>query len=284
MQFSDIFRFLRRFSAGAALAAALAAPAAAQTADSGAAAGALTIPDTVPVPKPKYIPPQQAEEPTGRQAAPPAAAPATAGAAAAERQAQQNLPVPSPAPAGNSGSAAISLAEAQQLAQNLADKFSQIRTMMGDFVQFDPRGGMSTGTFYLERPGRILFDYHDTPVRVICDGQAIAVNNRKLGSWNLYDLSKSPLNLLLADRINIANGRLLEFTQEQNATILVLGDATGHSKIRMIFDPQTYELKQWTMTDNGQDTTIQIVNARTGVQFADNMFSIAYYRSGKKRN
>jgi len=257
-----------------------------------AADNAAPLPDAVPVPKPKYIPPQSPRKPEaapGANSAPavttgPEAAPGggdNAAEAAQNAIAPQNAPIPTPAPP--SGTQKIGLQDAQQLAQQLADRFSQIRTMMGDFVQFDPRGGMSTGSFYLQRPGKILFDYVNAPVRVICDGSTIAVNNRRLGSWNLYDLQKSPLNLLLADKINIANGRLLEFTQEPNAITLVLGDATGRAKIRMIFDAGTYDLKQWTMTDNGQDTTIQIMNTKTGVQFADNMFNINYYRYPKKR-
>lgn len=284
-----------------------------------ASASVYNPPADVPVPQPKIKPaanileaPASAPQPainqnsSGQNSFGLGSPPEQAGQNAAL---PQNFPVPSPAPAplpgGQAGSAAdgqksaapgannadgkasgtenIGLADAQKLAQNLADKFSQIRTMMGEFIQFDARGGMTTGTFYLERPGKILFDYKDTPLRVICDGQTIAVNNRKLRSWSLYELGKSPLSLLLADKITIANGRLLEFTQEPAAITLVLGDATGRAKIRMIFDAKTYELKQWTMTENGQDTTIQVMNTKTDIEFADNMFNINYYRFPKKR-
>lgn len=223
-------------------------------------------PEDVPIPQPKLIPnasaniavpfPEIMGQSDGRYQSP--------------EQTEQET--------GGSGTAQIGLEKAQEMAQILADKFSQIRMMMGNFVQFDARGGVSTGAFYLERPGKILFDYKDTPLRVICDGRNIAVNNRRLRSWNLYDLSKSPLSLLLSDKINIANGRLLEFTQEPSATTLVLGDATGHSKIMLIFDAKTYGLKQWTMTENGQDTTVQIMNVKTDIEFTKNMFNIDYYR------
>jgi len=239
----------------------------------------------VPVPLPT-LKPGSAAGSAPEIAAPAPAAPlpgeppaASAGSLAAPPLAAGDSGQNSQAGAGRSaGETKIGLAQAQKMAQILADKFSQIRVMMGEFVQFDPRGAMTTGTFYLERPGRILFDYKDSPLRVICDGNVIAVNNRKLRSWSLYELEKSPLNLLLADKITIANGRLLEFTQEPKAVTLVLGDTTGRARIRMIFDAQTYELKQWTMSENGQDTTIQVLNTRTDIEFADNMFNIDYYR------
>jgi len=239
----------------------------------------------VPVPLPT-LKPGSATGSTPEIAAPAPAAPlpgeppaASAGSLAAPPLAAGDSGQNSQTGTGKSvGETKIGLAQAQKMAQILADKFSQIRVMMGEFVQFDPRGAMTTGTFYLERPGRILFDYKDSPLRVICDGNVIAVNNRKLRSWSLYELEKSPLNLLLADKITIANGRLLEFTQEPKAVTLVLGDTTGRARIRMIFDAQTYELKQWTMSENGQDTTIQVLNTRTDIEFADNMFNIDYYR------
>jgi|GEM_PF-752651 len=257
-------------------------------AGAGADSAAPAAPDIAPVPQPKYIPPQK-PNPIAPSNAPASAPAAPAGDASSDNAGQaadgivapQNPPTPVPSP-GNGGTEKIGLQDAQQRAQDLADKFSQIRTMMGDFVQFDPRGHMSVGHFYLQRPGRILFDYTNSPLRVICDGAKIAVNNQRLGSWNYYDLNKSPLNLLLADKINISNGRLLEFTQEPNAITVVLGDATGRARIKMIFDPN-YNLKQWTMTDNGQDTTVQVTNTKVGVVYQPDMFNINYYRHPPKK-
>ncbi len=36
----------------------------------------------------------------------------------------------------------------------------------------------------------------------------------------------------------------------------------------MMFDPKTYELRQWTITDaQGKDTTVMIFNVQQGVKF-----------------
>ncbi|KYB46081.1 hypothetical protein AB664_26795 [Brucella anthropi] len=58
----------------------------------------------------------------------------------------------------------------------------------------------------------------------------------------------------------------------------------GSSKITLMFEPKTYELKQWTITDaQGLDTTVMIFNLRTGVRFTDDMFKIDYQRIAMKR-
>lgn len=171
-------------------------------------------------------------------------------------------------------------------AQTIANHFSSIKTMTGDFVQFSPKGDMSEGTFYLERPGKIRFSYKDSPVRVITDGKSVAINNRKLDTWDLYQLSQTPMKMLLDNQIDLSGGRLLGVSQDPGATTIILADKSlGKGQIRMIFDSKTYELRQWTIVDQQNlETTVQITNVRTGVKFANGMFDIPYQRIAMKRN
>jgi outer membrane lipoprotein-sorting protein len=47
----------------------------------------------------------------------------------------------------------------------------------------------------------------------------------------------------------------------------------------MMFDPKTYELRQWTVTDaQGKDTTVMIFNVQQGVTFDPSVFAIDYNR------
>lgn len=172
-------------------------------------------------------------------------------------------------------------------AQDIANKFSGVKTLTGSFVQFGPRGDQTEGTFYIERPGKIRFNYNKpSPIRVISDGQSVVINNRKLDTWDLYPLSKTPLKLLLSDRIDLSGGRVKSVKEESDMTTIVLGDKSifGNSTITMMFDPKTSDLRQWTITDaQGLDTTVMITNVRTGVRFADDMFKIDYTRIAMKK-
>ncbi|MDR6432905.1 outer membrane lipoprotein carrier protein LolA [Brucella pseudogrignonensis] len=171
-------------------------------------------------------------------------------------------------------------------AQQIADHFSSLRTLTGEFVQFGPKGEQTGGTFYLERPGKIRFNYDKSPIRVISDGNQVVINNRKLDTWDMYALGTTPLKMLLADRIDLGGGRLQSVKQEPDMTTLIVGDksAFGNSKITMMFEPKTMDLKQWTITDaQGLDTTIMVFNLRSGVRFTDDMFKIDYQRAAMKR-
>ncbi|MEF2073412.1 outer-membrane lipoprotein carrier protein LolA [Consotaella aegiceratis] len=171
------------------------------------------------------------------------------------------------------------VAAASATAQAIADHFSSVQSMTGQFIQFDPNGRQTEGNFYLERPGKIRFDYSGQPLRVISDGSQVGINNKKLNTWDLYPLSKTPLKLLLEQRINLSNANIESVKEEQDLTTIVMGDKSvfGDSRITMMFDPVSYDLRQWTIRDGqGKDTTVMIYNVKSGVRFQDGMFEIPY--------
>lgn len=170
-------------------------------------------------------------------------------------------------------------AQASDKARQIAAHFSDIKTMTGSFIQFDPNGKTTEGKFYIERPGNIRFDYSGTPLRVIADGSQVAINNRKLNTWDLYPLSKTPLKLLLGERIDLASANIRSVKEEPDVTTIVMGDKSvfGNSEITMLFDTASFDLRQWTIKDNdGRDTTVIVDGLRAGVQLDPGMFKIPY--------
>jgi Outer membrane lipoprotein-sorting protein len=165
-------------------------------------------------------------------------------------------------------------------AQRIADHFSSVKTMMGEFVQFGPRGEQTGGKFFIERPGKLRFNFEDpSPIRVIADGKNVVIGNTKLKTWDLYPLSKTPLSLLLAERIDLSSQMVRDVREEPDLTTIVLGNKTvfGDSTITMMFDSKTFELRQWTITDaQNKDTSVMIYNVKNGVGFDERVFRIPY--------
>ncbi len=165
-------------------------------------------------------------------------------------------------------------------AQKIADHFSAVKSMTGEFVQFGPKGEQTGGKFFMERPGKIRFNYDGANnFKVISDGESVVLLNKKLQTSDLYPLSKTPLKLLLEDRIDLSGDRVKNVKEEEDLTTIKLSDKQvfGNSTITMMFDPKTYELRQWTITDaQGKDTTVMIFNTREGVSFAPDTFKIDY--------
>jgi outer membrane lipoprotein-sorting protein len=184
--------------------------------------------------------------------------------------------------AGTASAPSVAAPEQQVTAsaQQIADHFANIRTMAGEFVQFGPNGEQTGGTFYIERPGKLRFDYNTkSNFKVIADGKSVAVSNVRMKTYNIYPLSKTPLKLLLGNRIDLTGNEVKDIQQTPDATTIKLADKSvfGDSRLTMMFDPKTYALKQWTVTDaQGKDTTVMIFNVQEGVKVDPSLFKIDY--------
>lgn len=176
----------------------------------------------------------------------------------------------------------IGAAQAQSAPQKIADHFTRVKTMMGEFVQFGPSGEQTGGKFFIERPGRVLFLYEEpSNIRVVADGKSVVVNNKKLSTWDVYPLSKTPLNVVLGEKIDLSGNKVQAVKEEDDLTTIVLQDKQvfGDSQITMMFDPKSYDLRQWTIKDaKGKDTTVMIFNVKEGVKFGAKTFDIDYNR------
>jgi len=172
---------------------------------------------------------------------------------------------------------------ASDAAQKIADHFSSVRSMSGEFVQFGPRGEQTGGKFFLQRPGKILFNYEKpSAYKVVSDGESVVILNSKLNTSDLYPLSKTPLKLLLDERIDLSGGQVKSVEEADDLTTIKLSDKRifGNSTITMMFDPKSNELRQWTITDaKGKDTTVMIFNVQEGVKLDQGMFKIDYKKN-----
>ena len=160
----------------------------------------------------------------------------------------------------------------------ISKHFSSVPTMMGEFVQFGPNGEQTGGRFFIKRPGKVRFDYtKPSPILVKADGRTVGIHNRKLKTWDFYPLSKTPLKLLLADKIDVNDKSIKSVKTEEDLTTVVLGNKSifGNSKITLMFDPKSFDLRQWTITDNqGKDTTVMIFNVQRNIDLNRRLFHI----------
>jgi len=154
---------------------------------------------------------------------------------------------------------------------------NSIRTLQGDFVQIDPDGQIDQGRFYLEKPGRIRFEYAPPdPILIVSDGRTVAVANRKLKTTDRYPLSATPLDLILADNIDLShNPAILAVEHQPGVLIIQARTSTNRSKpnLALAFSDPMLELHQWTIIDDqGLPTTVALRGLETGVVVDSQMF------------
>ena len=159
-----------------------------------------------------------------------------------------------------------------------------VQTMVGDFVQVGPDGRRAEGKIYLQKPGRIRFEYNPpSPIELVADGSSLVVRDRKLATQDLYPLSQTPLRFLLADRIDLMREtNVVSVSSDDTFLSLLIEEKQtlgGTHKVLLMFSVKDTQLKQWTITDpQGFDTTVALYNLDMGKKLDPAMFVINYER------
>ena len=80
-------------------------------------------------------------------------------------------------------------------------------------------------------------------------------------------------------RIDLSAANIQSVEETPDLTTIVMGDRSvfGTSRITMMFDPATYDLRQWTIRDQqGRDTTVMVHGVRENVAVDASQFQIPY--------
>ncbi|MCW5696940.1 MAG: outer-membrane lipoprotein carrier protein LolA [Bauldia sp.] len=184
------------------------------------------------------------------------------------------------APAAQPAPAQPQLSYAQQQAQALQrihTYFNAVRTMTGRFTQIAPDGTLQEGVFTMSRPGRINFDYtNPDELKVISDGTTVMVQNDFARTQQTYFLRQTPLRYLLADHIDLTSDSTVRdiILEGDLITVVLTEDNETDGWLTLMFDPETYELRQWATTTQGQTVTVAIYDTRTNQPVDDQQFRI----------
>ena len=160
--------------------------------------------------------------------------------------------------------------------------FNANLTMVADFVQLSADGRRTGGTLYVQRPGKLRFEYaRPATLEIVADGTSVAIRDRKLATQDVYFIGQTPLKFLLKERIDLARDtKVMDVrSDEKSVAILVEDKATfgGTSRIRLVFDTATFNLKQWTVTDpQGYETLVSLSNVDLGQKPDQALFKINY--------
>ncbi len=155
---------------------------------------------------------------------------------------------------------------------------NSLKTVESQFTQVNPDGTISTGTVFIQRPGRVRFEYNNDNTLVMASGGNVAIFDPKSsGGPQQYPLSQTPLSIILADNVNLARANMVTAHGEaKNATVVTAQDPQHpeYGNIQMVFTSPT-ELRQWVVTDDaGKKTTVILGEMRKGGAIPASKFSI----------
>ena len=235
--------------------------------------------ETIPLPTSAPLPKEGAPSSTR----PTAAQPGGSGLAAGFKSLFHLDREPEPAAAPPSTATGFNATQRTQV-DKVSAYLSSIQQLVGDFVQVGPDGSRIRGEFYIQKPGKVRFDYEPpSRIEIIADGQSVVVRDRKLATQDLYPLSQTPLRFLLSERIDLLKETNIVGVRADDTFVTITIEETqplvGTSRLMMMVGAKDFKLKQWTITDpQGYDTTVAVSNLDNSKRPDPSLFKIDYTR------
>lgn len=171
-------------------------------------------------------------------------------------------------------------AEAEILLEAIESYLNGITHLQGRFTQLDARGEQADGIFYLQRPGRIRFEYLPRGgLLVVADGDWVHMVEQQFeGEAQRYPLAQTPLALLLREEIDLAaTADVLQLRREGDRVFLRLRQKGEEAQgdLTLVFEGQDLRLRQWIITDTrGRKTLITLSQLLEGVPVDQRLFSV----------
>lgn len=152
-----------------------------------------------------------------------------------------------------------------------------MHSLEGEFIQIDPNGQIDQGEVFIQKPGRMRFEYEPpAPILIVSDGSTVAVQNKRLNTLDHYPLWTTPLKLLLSDDVRLSHNSLITDVVEQSGTLVVQAKSErtrSRANISLTFTWPSLELRQWTVIDDqGLSTTVSLRNIQQNVALQPSLF------------
>jgi outer membrane lipoprotein-sorting protein len=154
---------------------------------------------------------------------------------------------------------------------------NSVHTLKGSFVQIDPNGQVEQGDFFIEKPGRMRFEYHPpAPTLIVSDGNTVAVKNNQLNTVDRYPLADTPLDIILSNDIDLRHNVYVTGIDEEEGSLVIRARSNNNKSqgdIAIYFSQPQLELRQWTIKDaQGLSTTVSLRDVQSGTPLAGSLF------------
>ncbi|WP_170479206.1 LolA family protein [Ruegeria arenilitoris] len=161
----------------------------------------------------------------------------------------------------------------------ISNYLNSLNTVQTTFTQVNDDGTLSTGKLWLQRPGKMRFEY-DAPndaVVLARSGSVLIYDAKSNQPPEQYPLRRTPLSLVLARNVNLGQANMVvghEF--DGTATVVTAQDPKNpeNGRIELMFTSDPIELRKWVIHDNaGTQTTVLLGPLTEGGRLDQSLFS-----------
>ncbi|MEL7150594.1 MAG: outer membrane lipoprotein carrier protein LolA [Pseudomonadota bacterium] len=160
---------------------------------------------------------------------------------------------------------------------------NSIERATSEFTQVNDDGTLSTGKFFIRRPGRMRFEYNPPEkLLVMAGGGQVGIFDGKsnVQKAERYPLRRTPLNLILEQNVNLSQRNMVVGHDFDGTATIVTAQDPEHPEygtIQLKFTASPVELRQWVVTDGqGAKTTVILGQLTRVSNLSSTLFNITY--------
>ncbi len=178
-------------------------------------------------------------------------------------------------------------AKKDETLDQIALSLNAIKTLKADFIQRAPDGSVAEGVLYLERPGKLRFDFgKDAPFLVVSNGSLLTFVDYEVKQVSRWPIKKTPLGILVDKEIKfdskIEVPDIIRFAGLIKVPVID-PKRQEYGYIILIFEESTMELRAWESVDaQGYTTRVALINPEYNVEIDKKHFTFRDPRPSKR--
>ncbi|MEQ8588102.1 MAG: outer membrane lipoprotein carrier protein LolA [Thalassobaculaceae bacterium] len=168
-------------------------------------------------------------------------------------------------------------AEQKAEVERVETYFNQLTTLRSTFLQASSTGLVARGVVWLERPGRMRFEYAPpSPVLITADGIWLTYQDNQLEQTTQIPLIASPLSVLVSDEVDLSDDLIVEAV-EKGSNVLRLRlrqrNDPDQGDVVLTFQDKPLSLKQWIITDaQGVEVKVALLDPVFGLDLPPDLW------------
>lgn len=166
----------------------------------------------------------------------------------------------------------------QALILQVETYLNSLTALTANFLQVAADGSTRTGKAWLQRPGKMRFEYDQPDPQLLVAGFGLLVyHDPELGQTTNIPLSSTPLGILLANHVTLSGDVTVTNIQRNPGEVdisLIRTGKAAEGTLTLVFGTGPLELRQWVVTDAQQkQTRVSLYDIAPGGPFPDSLFT-----------
>ena len=172
----------------------------------------------------------------------------------------------------------VSAFDEKLLLNIIEDNWNKIKTMSGNFIQYNSDETMSYGKFFLSKPFKSKFIYENNNETIITTETLIVLLDKEGFRIDSYPILNSPVKNLLINEIDFQNMETnIKINEKNNLYDIYISDLNQKGVAIFSFNKDGLDLEKWEIIDEfDQSTVLEFTKIKKNISISPETYKVRY--------